>query len=413
MSTTILSTRAMSTAPETRASMTLTAVAEVVDVADETGAVASTGQCSQCGSFVHVARLGSGHDHGHDHDSMDSKQQLADELKQARLQIRDLEAQLRLLNERTAEVTGRWADGEEELARLRRRPSVPAAGAAVPPPPTVRSSFLPAGAASRLSALLSPRTAKSTPNLKKAADIAAAAATTPPPPPRRPTAPGTPPPSATATAYSHSYKSSFSTAASSSPSVQTTAAAAAAAAAAASAAAASSMQALLASLSHEKTLRRQAESRLQNTSREVEELSVSLFEQANEMVAEERRQRARLEERVAVLEQRDADKRKRLDRLEQAVGRIDRVRALLAQAEEKAAQRAAEIAAGEDMLDEEGRTAEEMMEETRTEATDTASDYGDASFTQEAQSTELTEITEITELAETLEVARDTRVLVA
>lgn len=86
---------------------------------------------------------------------------------------------------------------------------------------------------------------------------------------------------------------------------------------------------LLDALTREQKLRRQAEGRLQDTSREVEELSVSLFEQANEMVAEERRARARLEARVAVLEQRDTDKKRRLERLEQAMDRIERLRAML------------------------------------------------------------------------------------
>lgn len=47
------------------------------------------------------------------------------------------------------------------------------------------------------------------------------------------------------------------------------------------------------------------------------------------MVAEERRARAKLEERVDVLERRDKDKRERLDRLEQAIERVDRVRRLV------------------------------------------------------------------------------------
>lgn len=62
---------------------------------------------------------------------------------------------------------------------------------------------------------------------------------------------------------------------------------------------------------------------------ELEELSAQLFQQANEMVASERKARARLEERVEVLEGRDAEKRKRLERLERAVGRIERVHGLL------------------------------------------------------------------------------------
>lgn len=47
------------------------------------------------------------------------------------------------------------------------------------------------------------------------------------------------------------------------------------------------------------------------------------------MVAQERRARAKLEERVAVLERRDVEKRKRLERLEKAMERVERVRALV------------------------------------------------------------------------------------
>jgi predicted RNase H-like nuclease (RuvC/YqgF family) len=86
---------------------------------------------------------------------------------------------------------------------------------------------------------------------------------------------------------------------------------------------------LLQALSREQALRREAEGKLSDTSREVEELSVSLFEQANEMVATERRARAKLEERVGMLEKRDAEKKRRLERLESAMDRIDRVRLLL------------------------------------------------------------------------------------
>lgn len=62
---------------------------------------------------------------------------------------------------------------------------------------------------------------------------------------------------------------------------------------------------------------------------EIEELSVTLFSQANEMVAEERRARAKLEERIELLEKKDKDKMGRLDRLEKAVSRLDRVKAML------------------------------------------------------------------------------------
>ncbi|KHN95804.1 GDPGTP exchange factor Sec2p [Metarhizium album ARSEF 1941] len=86
---------------------------------------------------------------------------------------------------------------------------------------------------------------------------------------------------------------------------------------------------LMEALTREQALRREAEGRLSATSKEVEELSVSLFEQANEMVASERRARALLEERVDELEKRDGEKRRRLERLEAAMARIQRVRNLL------------------------------------------------------------------------------------
>ena len=47
------------------------------------------------------------------------------------------------------------------------------------------------------------------------------------------------------------------------------------------------------------------------------------------MVAQERKARARLEQRIQVLEERDGEKRGRLERLEKAVGRIERVRGML------------------------------------------------------------------------------------
>lgn len=47
------------------------------------------------------------------------------------------------------------------------------------------------------------------------------------------------------------------------------------------------------------------------------------------MVASERKARAKLEERVAVLERRDREKRGRLEALEGRLGRIERVRGLL------------------------------------------------------------------------------------
>lgn len=87
---------------------------------------------------------------------------------------------------------------------------------------------------------------------------------------------------------------------------------------------------LVAALTREQSLRQAADRKLDEASGELEELSAQLFMQANEMVATERKARAKLEERVEVLERRDGEKRKRLERLEGAVQRIERVRGLLA-----------------------------------------------------------------------------------
>lgn len=86
---------------------------------------------------------------------------------------------------------------------------------------------------------------------------------------------------------------------------------------------------LLHELERERALRAKAEDRVRKVDSEIEELSVTLFSQANEMVAEERRARAKLEERIELLEKKDKDKMARLDRLEKAVSRLDRVKALL------------------------------------------------------------------------------------
>lgn len=112
---------------------------------------------------------------------------------------------------------------------------------------------------------------------------------------------------------------------------------------------------LEASLAKEQALRVAAETKVKEVNAEIEELSASLFQQANEMVAHERRESARLKERIKSLEehgspgnmdatqlenarlrekirsleQRDAERRKRLERLEAANRRIERVRAML------------------------------------------------------------------------------------
>ncbi|KAI5806974.1 hypothetical protein EDC01DRAFT_724796 [Geopyxis carbonaria] len=84
-----------------------------------------------------------------------------------------------------------------------------------------------------------------------------------------------------------------------------------------------------ADLARERALRIKAEERLAQVTGELEDLSASLFQSANEMVADERRARSKLEERVVVLERRERDKRERLGVLERAVDRISRVREML------------------------------------------------------------------------------------
>ena len=86
---------------------------------------------------------------------------------------------------------------------------------------------------------------------------------------------------------------------------------------------------LLDALTQEQALRRAAENAAAQTNSEIEELTGQLFEQANEMVAAERKARARLEERVELLERRDGEKTKRLSVLERRVLRVERVRNLL------------------------------------------------------------------------------------
>lgn len=205
----------------------------------------------------------------------------ATEATKAQARISELEAQVRLLNQKATAAVDRWADYEDEIARLRsqqqqqnkqqQQQQTKSLAPSPEPASPVRASFIQTGT-NRLSQLLSAR--KSTPNLHEPVSAA----------------PRPPIPRATST-----------------PDAQD----------------------LIAALTREKSLRKEAEGKLTATSREVEELSVSLFEQANEMVATERRARAALEERVGELERRDKEKARRLERLEKAMARIERVKVLL------------------------------------------------------------------------------------
>ncbi|KAH7032971.1 uncharacterized protein B0I36DRAFT_348105 [Microdochium trichocladiopsis] len=219
-------------------------------------------------------------------------------LLQAQRQIAELQAQLRVLNQKVAASASSGttaATTNTTAAAVSARPPSSNSNSASP-----RSSFLGTGRISQL--LGGARSSNSSQSAESASSGAttATATSTPPPPPAkdRPTTPATGTTTAAATPGGPGNHNS-------------------------------NADELLKELLREKKLRAAAEARVDNTSKEVEELSVTLFEQANEMVATERRARAKLEERVSVLEQRDVEKRVRLDRLEGAMSRLDRVRALL------------------------------------------------------------------------------------
>ena len=61
----------------------------------------------------------------------------------------------------------------------------------------------------------------------------------------------------------------------------------------------------------------------------MEDLTAQLFEEANRMVAEERRAKAKLEERLKVLEEREVRRRGKLEMIEAAQVRIERVQKLI------------------------------------------------------------------------------------
>ncbi|KAH8756741.1 hypothetical protein F5883DRAFT_163659 [Diaporthe sp. PMI_573] len=277
-------------------------------------------------------------------------------LAAAQKQIEDLEAQVRLLNQKATAAVDRWADYEDELGKLkaelrkrnnsvpsanarpqtptlRETPSSPATNSTVGSPGAAVTSFASA-ASSRISAYLSR---KSTPNLKAqqqpaghqsslstssllpAGGLAAAVGGSPGhqssrstsslAPPRTPGggAAAPPTPLTPLTLSLSGGKVTWTPGHSPAPSSDD----------------------LLEALTREQQLRLAAEGKLNDSSKEIEDLSVTLFEQANEMVATERRARARLEERVGELERRESEKKRRLERLEQAMGRIERARALL------------------------------------------------------------------------------------
>lgn len=96
-------------------------------------------------------------------------------------------------------------------------------------------------------------------------------------------------------------------------------------------------------LVQERTQRLAAEKKVTEVTGEIEELSTTLFQQANEMVSAERKENAALKERIRLLEeregkftrrlealeQRDVERKRRMDKIESAIKRIERAKTLL------------------------------------------------------------------------------------
>ncbi|KAG8666301.1 hypothetical protein FPOAC2_11408 [Fusarium poae] len=262
------------------------------------------------------------------------------QLLEAQARIEDLENQVRLLNEKATAAVDRWADYEDEISILRAQlpSSTTAQKAQAPATPTnARMSFLQSGT-SRLSSFLSPRKPHDLPHIDTN------------PNPSRPAN------RRSLSSQSHRPQHPVQNQAPPSPSAED----------------------LLEALNREQSLRKEAEGKVAATSQEVEELSAALFEEANKMVAEERRARAKLEQRVDELERRDMEKRRRLEKLEGAMSRIERVRLMLAEAEEdveSSKKTVKEIEALERQQEEEERKEREQSRAKTSEHNDHDSVY--------------------------------------
>lgn len=239
----------------------------------------------------------------------------SEQLSEAQSRIRDLEAQVRLLNSKAAAAVDRLADYEDEIQFLRAQHQQRVNGAGLSPPledqprPQTAPSpqQQPAQPQSRI-ASLSSLWRKSSPNLNRPG-TSGGDSSIPPVPPT---------PSHLANQFAAASPGYFTTHfpnGSTSNLVQQHPS--------------SPDRDLTAALEAERALRQRAESTLTQTQSELEELTSKLFGEANEMVATERRARAKLEERVRLLEKRDSEKRRRLERLEGAVARIERVRGMV------------------------------------------------------------------------------------
>jgi septal ring factor EnvC (AmiA/AmiB activator) len=91
----------------------------------------------------------------------------------------------------------------------------------------------------------------------------------------------------------------------------------------------SAISKLQAALAAETSRRIAAEKMFKNLETESEDLSLTLSEQANEMVAMEGKEKAKLETRLKVLKERDTSRQKRLEMVEAALTRMERVKKLL------------------------------------------------------------------------------------
>lgn len=201
-------------------------------------------------------------------------------LAKAQSHISDLEAQIRQLNEKATDAIYRCAAYEDELARLRNAHSPPPGGAS--------------NASSPLHSSLASRS---------------------------PSAPKNSPPNSASFLPSSQRLSSLLSPHKSTPNLRANGT--------------ESSEDLAAALAREKALRTEAEETVRRTGEEAEELSAAVFERANEMVATERRERAALEERVRKLEEREKGRGRRLDVLEGAVKRMEKVRALFEEERER------------------------------------------------------------------------------
>ena len=89
------------------------------------------------------------------------------------------------------------------------------------------------------------------------------------------------------------------------------------------------LSAVQTALRHESLLRQQAEEKALAGGRELEDLTAQLFEEANRMVADERKQKAKLESRLKMLEEREVQRMGKLEMIEAAQVRIERVQTML------------------------------------------------------------------------------------